>query len=242
MVAVASRQFGPQRLQQAVGQSRRVENRAQQQQTCGACLFRGGLDQHIADFRVVRELLRALQQPDVELAFGRAQVGGQFGVVALRIIHQKAGMHLEELRQQRARGLRHVRARSVFDLREIGLADGLALAQLLADGAHQLELRHGTAQTAQRAFHFAQVPDFLAQLHRPRPECYISNRDNYIAICDVCQERIGRVFRGLRERFRTGSSRRSKTPPVGPGASATFLFFPTWWKLAYCLRPLCLSR
>ena len=109
------------------------------------------------------------------LAFGRAQVGGQLGVVAVRVIHQKAGMHLEKLRQQRARRLRHVRARSVFDLRKIRLADGrtfraaAAFAQLFADSAHQFELRHGTTQTAQRTFHFAQVPNFLAQLHRPRP-------------------------------------------------------------------------
>ena len=117
----------------------------------------------------LREPLRTLQQPDIELAFGSTQVRSQLGVIALRVIHQKTGMHLEKLRQQRARGLRHVRARAAFDLREIGLADALAFAQLGANGAHQFELRHGTAQTAQRAFDFAQVANFLAQLHRPRP-------------------------------------------------------------------------
>ncbi len=169
MVAIAGRDFGPQRLQQAVGQSRRIENRAQQQKTPARIFFASGLDQHLADFRIAGEFLRTLQQPDIELAFRRAQVRSQFGVVAVGVVHEKAGMHLEKLRQQRARRLRHVRARSVFDLREIGLADGVALAQFLADGAHQFKLRHGTPQTAQRAFHFAQVPNFFAQLHRSRP-------------------------------------------------------------------------
>ena len=108
-----------------------------------------------AHLRIAGEAFRTLQQPDIELAFRGAQVGHQFGVVALGVIHQKSGMHLEELGQQGARGLRHVTARAAFDLRDVGLADALAL--LLADGADQLLLGHGAAQAAQRAFHFAQV-------------------------------------------------------------------------------------
>ena len=106
-------------------------------------------------WRIAGEALRTLQQPDIELAFRGAQVGHQLGVVALGVIHQKSGMHLEEPGQQGARGLRHVTAHAALDLRNVGLADALAL--LLADGTDQLLLGHGAAQAAQRAFHFAQV-------------------------------------------------------------------------------------
>src|SRR5580658_6444955 len=88
-------------------------------------------------------------------------------------------MNLEEPGQQRTRRLRHVRARSVLDLRQVRLAD--ALVQFLTNRLHHLLLSHGTVQTAQRAFHFAQVTDFLSQLH-------ISDRYMYIAICNACQE------------------------------------------------------
>ena len=45
-----------------------------------------------------------------------------------------------------------------------------AFAELLAHGAHQFQLRHGTPETAQRSFDFAQVTNFLAQLHRLAPQ------------------------------------------------------------------------
>src|ERR1700746_328117 len=119
----------------------------------------------MADLRVARESLRTLQQPDINLAFYGSQVRSQFRVITLRVIHQKTRMNLEKLRQQRARRLRHVRARTAFDLREIRLADALPFAQFFANGAHQLVLRPGTAQTAERPFDLAQVADFFAQLH-----------------------------------------------------------------------------
>jgi hypothetical protein len=124
MMISGTRHVRTQRLQQPVGQSRRVENRAHQQKRAARIFFACGLDQHIADFRVIRKTFRTLQQPYIELAFGRAQIRSQFRVVAVRVIHQKAGMHLEKLRQQRARRLRHVRACSVFNLRQVRLADG----------------------------------------------------------------------------------------------------------------------
>src|SRR5580700_1484890 len=119
----------------------------------------------MADLRIAREALRSLQQPNVDLAFYRSQVRSQFSVITLRVIHQKTRVNLEELRQQRARGLRHVRARTALDLREIRLADALPFAQLFADRAHQLELCHGTAETAERSFDLTQVADFFTQLH-----------------------------------------------------------------------------
>src|SRR5208337_5280190 len=96
-------------------------------------------------------------------------------------------MKLEKLRQQGARRLRHVRASSAFDLRDVRLADGFA--QLLADGAHQFELGQGAVEAAQRTFHLAQVTDFLAQRH-------IKYRNIYIAICDCLSRTRFGVFPG----------------------------------------------
>jgi hypothetical protein len=70
-----------------------------------------------------------------------------------------------------------MRPRSVFDLRQIRLADAFALlpspsssasvavADLLTNRTNELELRHRPAQAAQRSFDLAQVTDFLAELH-----------------------------------------------------------------------------
>jgi hypothetical protein len=44
VVTVAGCELGPQRLQQAVGQSRRVENRAQQQEATARIFLACGLD------------------------------------------------------------------------------------------------------------------------------------------------------------------------------------------------------
>jgi hypothetical protein len=92
-------------------------------------------------------------------------------------------MNLEELRQQQARGIRQMRTRAALDLRQIRLADAVALAQFLANGPNQFQLRHGALEPAKRSFDFAEVTDFFAQLH-----INISNRDIYIAICDLCQD------------------------------------------------------
>ena len=227
MFAVAGCRLRPQSLQQAVGQSRRFEYRAQEQKTAPRIFLARRFDQHFANLRITGKTLGTLQQPNVELSFGCAQVGSQFRVVAVRVIHEKARMHLEKLRQQRARRLRHVRASAVFNLRKIGLADGRTfgasppLAQLLANRAHQLELRHGTPQPAQRTFHLAQVADFFAELHRS-PFGYIPTRDIYIAICDLCQEDNLPPFQGLGRRLRSPStSSRDCRWQGGAGAPGT---------------------
>jgi hypothetical protein len=97
--------------------------------------------------------------------------------------------------KQHTRGIGQVRARSVLDLREIGLAD--ALAQLFPDGVHDFLLSHLAAQAAQGAFNLPQVAHFLAQLH-------IANRNINIAICDFQQELYLSCFQrhGAEERQR----------------------------------------
>src|SRR5579864_1285158 len=83
----ALERFGPQRLEQALGQAGRVENRAEQQKTTSRVRMPGHFQEHITHFAIADETLRALQQPDIELALGGAQVRNQLGVVALRVIH-----------------------------------------------------------------------------------------------------------------------------------------------------------
>ena len=64
-------------------------------------------------------------------------------------------------------------------------------------GANQFQLRHGAAKPAQRTFHFAQVPNFLAQLHRLAP--YVFQSEIFILqFAMYVKNSIRRIFRSLR--------------------------------------------
>jgi len=69
-------QIRPQRFQQTLGQTWRVENCAQQQQTAPRIFLARGFEQQIAHFRIAYKALRTLQQPNIQLTFGCAQVRG----------------------------------------------------------------------------------------------------------------------------------------------------------------------
>ena len=62
---------------------------------------------------------------------------------------------------------------AAFDLRKVGVANGLA--RLASHPLHQLLLRKRTIQPAQRTLDFAEVANFFAKRHIP-------NRHNNIAI------------------------------------------------------------
>src|SRR6266852_6834253 len=161
--AVGAREFRPQSFEQAVGESGCVQDFAEQQEAAPGVLVTRDLDQDFADRRVARETLRALQQPDIKLTFGGAQVGDKFRVITLGVVHQEARVHLEEARQQSARGLCHVWTLAALDLREVGLADGLA--GLGVNALLQLLLRKGPIQPAARTFYLAKVAHFFTQRH-----------------------------------------------------------------------------
>jgi hypothetical protein len=55
-------------------------------------------------------------------------------------------------------------------------------------------LRHGAAESPERPLDFAQVADFFPELHG---RLYISDRDIYIAICDLCQDLYFLSLHGL---------------------------------------------
>src|SRR5207244_734284 len=163
-------------FEQAVRKPWSIENRAHQQKGLARVLLAGSFDKDFTQFAISSKALGTLEQPHIELAFHRAQVGSQFGVIALGIVHQKSGMNFEKLCQQRARSLRHMSSRSALNLRNIRLAD--ALAQLRADALHQFNLGHWAVQSPERSFHLAQVANFFGESHIPY-------RNIYIAICNA---------------------------------------------------------
>src|SRR6266536_5630589 len=165
-----------QSFEQAVGKPWSIENRAHQQKGFARVLLASSFDKDFTQFAISSKALGTLQQPHIELAFHRAQVGSQFRVIALGVIPQKSGMNFEKLGQQGTRRLSHVSPRSALNLRDIRLAD--ALAQLRPDALHQFNLGHWAVQSPERSFNLAQVANFLGESHIPY-------RNIYIAICNA---------------------------------------------------------
>ena len=128
----------------------------------------GDSQQRAAQLRVAAETLGAADEPEVELVLETAEVGQELGVIAVGIVDEVAGVDFEELRQQQTRGVGEVRARAGFDLRQVALRE--RLLHLRLDGPEKLLLGHRAAETAQAAFDFAQVTDFVAQLHLVVPQ------------------------------------------------------------------------
>src|SRR5689334_11557682 len=119
--------------------------------------------QSLAYFSIAAELLGAIDQPQIQLVLGGAQVGDQLGVVALRIVHQITWMNFEEASQQHATGVGEVWTGAAFDLRQVRLAD--LLSQVLRNRVNHLLLCEGPAKAVKGALHLAEVTDFLAELH-----------------------------------------------------------------------------
>ena len=119
--------------------------------------------QGLFQLRVAPKTLRARHQPEVELVFHVAQLALQFRRIALGIVHQVAGVDLEESRQDLPGRVGQVRPRAALDLGEIALAQFRAC--LPRDGPHQFELAHGPVEAPKAALHFAQVADLFAELH-----------------------------------------------------------------------------
>ena len=80
--------------------------------------------QRLPEVGIPWEPLGPVYQPQVQLVIQHPRLAHQLRVVALRVINQVARMHLEELRQQLARGVGQVWPRAAFNLRQVGLAHG----------------------------------------------------------------------------------------------------------------------
>ncbi len=143
--------------------------------------------QCVAHLWVMGKAVRSLHEPLIELALGGAKVAGEVAMEAWGIIHQKAGMDLEKVRQQSAGTVRHVGTRTTFNLGQVRLAQ--RLARLRAKGADDLDLGHGAIQTAQRTFNFAKVADFVSDVH-------IAICNVYIAICEYMSRAFGEILFG----------------------------------------------
>src|SRR5690349_21357882 len=135
-------------------------------------------EQRAAELRIAAQTFGAVDEPQVQLILGGADVGNEFGMKSVGIVHQVAGMDFEESCEQHARGVSEMRPRPAFDLREIGLADGLA--EFLADGPDDFLLGQFAIGAAESAFDFAEVAEFFAESH-------IAICNYTIAICNFCQ-------------------------------------------------------
>ena len=87
-------------FQQSFGKAGSIEDGAQQKETSARVFLPRCLQENFTNFRVAGESFRTLEQPYVELSFCGSQIGSEFGVIVLRVIHQKPRMHFEKLRQQ----------------------------------------------------------------------------------------------------------------------------------------------
>ncbi len=77
----------------------------------------GQSQQRSSQFGVAREPLGTVHQPQVQLVIQHPRLTHQLGMVTLGIVHQIAGVYLEELRQHLAGGVGQVGPRTAFDLR-----------------------------------------------------------------------------------------------------------------------------
>jgi hypothetical protein len=77
---------------------------------------------------------------------------------------------------------------AAFELRKIGLADGLLL--LLLDSGHQFALSHFAFKAAEAPFDHAEVADFFTGRH-------IALRNQNIANCYIWQEKSNLIVRNL---------------------------------------------
>jgi hypothetical protein len=136
------------------------------------------LKERRANSGIVPKSLRSADQPEIEFIFESAQIRNQFRRIAFRIIHQVTRMNFEKLREQHAAGVRQMRPRAAFNLREVRLRKWLL--QVLLYGPDHFPLRHGAVEAAHCAFDFAKIPDFVAEQH-------IAIRDQCIAMCDGLQ-------------------------------------------------------
>src|SRR5277367_3273471 len=122
-------------------------------------------EKRLAQVRVAAETLGAGDEPEVELVFGGGKVGEEFGVVAIRVVDEIAGMDLEKPGKEKTSGVGEMRTGAALDLREIGLADGGFAVAVGLDGADELLLGHGAIEAAEAAFDFTEIPNFVAELH-----------------------------------------------------------------------------
>jgi hypothetical protein len=88
-----------QHLQQAVGELGRLQNGVHQHQASARIFMLGHVQQSPAHGRIIAEAFCALDQPQVERVFLRANVRQQLSVETLRIIYQISRMYFEKIRQ-----------------------------------------------------------------------------------------------------------------------------------------------
>src|SRR5205085_7399253 len=152
--------------------------------------------QRAAQLAVVAELLRAVDQPEIELVVDVVPLPGRQRRYVLQIVDQVPGMDAEEARQQRPRVAGEVAALAALNLRQVGLAD--AAAELLSESLADFDLGHLAVEAAGVAFEGAEPGELFAECH---------NNLQYIADCYICQvaerRRLGGWTGGVAPPFRS---------------------------------------
>ncbi len=104
-----------------------------------------------------RESIRAVDQPEIEFVFQSACVRHQLLMKTFGVVHGYRECTLKNFASNMRLACVKVPGRApLFDLRKVGLADGLA--QLFPDEADHFLLRHFAVEAAECAFHLAQDP------------------------------------------------------------------------------------
>src|SRR6185436_73339 len=100
-----------------------LDDRAEPHEAVARLLVLRDLQQRLAQRPVDRELLRPLDQPEIEAVVELVPRLRRQRRVVFEIVDEVSRVDAEEPRQQQARAARQMRAGAALELREIGLAD-----------------------------------------------------------------------------------------------------------------------
>jgi hypothetical protein len=160
--------LGLEDLKEAVGERWRIEHGLEEQEAAARVLVMSECEESLAEAGVAAEALSASDEPEIEFVLGGAKVGEEFGVIALGVIDEVAGVNLEKPGEEETGRVGEVRAGAALDLREIGLAKGgfaVGCFGVGLDGADQLLLGHGAVEATKAALDLAEIADFVAEFH-----------------------------------------------------------------------------
>src|SRR5437016_662643 len=163
------------RLQQMVNKLTILDDGCEEPKAVSRVLVARDGHERAAQLTIIRELLGAVDEPEIELFVDVVPLPERQRRDVLEIVDQVAGMDAEEARQQRARLAGEVAALAALDLRQVRLAD--AGCELFADGLADLDLGHLAVEAAGVAFESAEPGKLFAECHNDLQyiaDCYIS--------------------------------------------------------------------
>jgi hypothetical protein len=107
---------GLQNFEEAVDECGSFENGFHEKKAAARVGVIGNSEQGLGEIRVAAKAFSAGDEPEIKLVLGGSEVGDEFGVIALGIVDEVAGVDLKELCEEKASGVGEVRAGSALDL------------------------------------------------------------------------------------------------------------------------------